>query len=92
MSVIGSARSWGEDNTLQALAYWGAAGMVQALVRLVPLGQSAGQRILHQLQPVSQKAMACAREMALEDMGSMMPLWDIAAMRHQALYSRLYRS
>ncbi len=92
LSVIGAMRGWGEDGSLQGLAYWSTAGMVQSLVRLVPLGQSAGQRILHQLGAAAHSAVARAQALQLEDMGSTMPLWDIAAMRHQDLYSRLYRS
>lgn len=92
VSLIGLVRGWGETATLAGYAYFSVSGMVQALVRLIPLGQSSGQRLLHTLRPVAMAALDTVHGKSLEDMGSRMPLWEVAAMRHLVLYSRLFRS
>jgi urease accessory protein len=61
-------------------------------VRLVPLGQRAGQRVLAALEaPVAQTA-AAALAAPLEDLGGAAVLADLAAMKHETQYTRLFRS
>lgn len=67
---------------------WGWAWLenqVQAAVRLVPLGQSAGQRLLVALRPRLADALP-------DEAWSFAPRAAIAAMRHERQYSRLFRS
>jgi urease accessory protein len=73
---------------LQAIA----ANLVSAGVRLVPLGQTDGQRVLAALeQPI---AIAAARALAtpLDELGGAVFRADIASMRHETQYTRLFRS
>ena len=68
------------------------AGAVSAVVRLGPIGQTAGQKILAALLP---RVRALAREASrstLADLGGCAFRSDIAAMRHETQYSRLFRS
>jgi len=58
---------------------------VQAAVKLVPLGQSAGQRLQVALRPRLADALPSRA-------WSFAPLAAIAAMRHERLYTRLFRS
>ncbi|MDC7789071.1 urease accessory protein UreF [Rhodoplanes sp. TEM] len=69
-----------------------AANLISAGVRLVPLGQTDGQRVLAALEPVA--AAACARAAAtpLDDIGSAAFRADLASMRHETQYTRLFRS
>ena len=66
-----------------------AANLVSAGVRLIPLGQTDGQRVLAGLEPViagcAQQALACP----LDDVGSAAFRADIASMRHETQYTRL---
>ena len=68
------------------------ANLVSAVVRLGPIGQTDGQNILAALLP---RLRALAREAAsssLADLGGCAFRSDIASMRHETQYSRLFRS
>jgi urease accessory protein len=69
-----------------------AANLVSAAVRLVPLGQTDGQRALADLEPVILAAAAAAIERPLAEIGSATPMVEWASMRHETQYTRLFRS
>jgi urease accessory protein len=73
---------------LQALA----ANWISAGVRLIPLGQTDGQRVTAFLEPVVAEAARRALAATLDDAGSAVFRADIAAMRHETQYTRLFRS
>jgi urease accessory protein len=68
-------------------ANWISAGM-----RLIPLGQTDGQRVLAALEPVVASAAERAPSTALDDVGSAAFRADIASMHHETQYTRLFRS
>ena len=76
------------DGYLQAFA----ANLVSAGVRLIPLGQTGGQRVLAALESVVRATAARALAAALEDVGSASFRADLASMRHETQYTRLFRS
>ena len=69
-----------------------ASNLVSAGLRLIPLGQTDGQRVLAGLEPViagcAQEALACP----LDEVGGAAFRADIASMRHETQYTRLFRS
>jgi urease accessory protein len=69
-----------------------AEGQIGAALRLLPLGQSAGQRILSSALPVIERCVA--RSLALEDheIGNFTPGLALLSARHETQYSRLFRS
>jgi len=69
-----------------------AANIVSAGVRLVPLGQTDGQRITSELMPLCASTAAGALEASLEEIGGIAFRSDLAAMYHETQYTRLYRS
>jgi urease accessory protein len=73
---------------LQALA----ANWVSAGVRLIPLGQTDGQRVLAALEPVIAATAQRAPDIALDDIGSAAFRADLAGTRHETQYTRLFRS
>lgn len=68
------------------------ANLIHAGIRLIPLGQTDGQRILTALQPLCSDIAAEAETAPLDEIGTAMVLTDIASARHEALYSRIFRS
>ena len=82
----------GVGDTLQAYAWAWAETQVLAAVKLVPLGQRAGQRILHQLIPILSDGAACAMTLADEDIGISGVMQAFASARHETQYTRLFRS
>ena len=73
---------------LQALA----ANWISAGVRLIPLGQTDGQRVLAALEPVIAAAATRALATPLEEVGGDALRADLASMRHEIQYTRLFRS
>jgi urease accessory protein len=69
-----------------------AANLVSAGVRLIPLGQSDGQRVLAALEDVVAASAARAQTIGLDEVGGAALRADLASMRHEAQYTRLFRS
>lgn len=69
-----------------------AANLISAAVRLVPLGQTDGQRCLAALMPLCLSVAAEARGATLDDIGGCAIGSDIAAMRHETLETRIFRT
>jgi urease accessory protein len=69
-----------------------AASLVSAGVRLIPLGQTDGLRVLARLEPLLAKVVAQALATPLAEVGSASILLEIASMRHETQYTRLFRS
>ena len=76
----------------QAFTQAFAAALVSAGVRLIPLGQTDGLRVLARLEPLLAKVVAQALATPLAAVGSASILLDIASMRHETQYTRLFRS
>lgn len=66
--------------------------LIAVAVRLVPLGQSKGLEVMRDLMPVISKAAERALAASLDDLGSSTLLSDIASMKHETQYSRVFRS
>ena len=77
---------------LQAFLHGLVSNLVTAGVRLIPLGQTDGQRVLAALETEIARTVERALAIALEDIGSATVRADIAAMRHETQHTRLFRS
>ena len=69
-----------------------AANLVSAGVRLVPLGQTDGQRAIACLEAVVTRAAATALDADLDALATSAPLLDLMSMKHETQYTRLFRS
>jgi urease accessory protein len=78
--------------SLEAFILAFAANMVSAAVRLGPIGQTDGQRILAALLQDTRRVVVDATAATLDDLGGCAWRSDIAAMKHETQYSRLFRS
>lgn len=77
---------------LQTYAWAWAENQVLAAVKLVPLGQSAGQRMLHALNPRLGALAGRAGDFADSDIGISTVSQALASARHETQYTRLFRS
>jgi urease accessory protein len=68
------------------------ANLISAGVRLIPLGQTGGQRVLAALQPIIDASVERALATPLHDVGSAAFRADLASMRHETQYTRLFRT
>jgi urease accessory protein len=69
-----------------------AANLVSAGVRLIPLGHTDGQIALTRLEDPVSKAAVAGLARGLDDLGGAAVMADIAAMKHETQYTRLFRS
>jgi urease accessory protein len=80
------------EPALHAFLHAVAANLISAGVRLVPLGQSDGQRVLAALEPVVEATAQRALITPLDDVGSAAMRADLASLLHETQYTRLFRS
>lgn len=85
-----AAAGWSKKHTIAAFLYQTATGFIAAAMKLIPLGQREGQRLLgNWLEVVQRVSHNAAHQRVLR---SWSPVQDIYAMRHSRLESRLFRS
>lgn len=76
------------DTYLAALAQ----NLVSAGIRLAPIGQSAGQRVVAALLPALRQVASEAEAASPDDLGSPCFRADLGSFRHETQYSRIFRS
>lgn len=89
-----TAAHWQIDPTTAVLGYlqsW-ATNLVNAAVKLIPLGQTSGQQTLLQLYPTLAQATKTVLGLADADLESSSWGLSLASMQHETLYTRLFRS
>lgn len=82
----------GPQETALAYAWAWAENQVIAAVKLLPLGQSDGQRVLEAIRVQIPSLAATALATGDEDIGSAAPLAVMASAWHETQYTRLFRS
>jgi urease accessory protein len=80
------------ETALIGYAFTWAEALTSAAVRLIPLGQSAGQRLLAAAGAAIPAAVDEALALGDEDIGAAAPGQAIASAWHETLYTRLFRS
>jgi urease accessory protein len=92
VGIACAGHSIGCEAALRAFLHALTANWISAGVRLIPLGQTDGQRLLAALEPVVAATATRALKTSLDDVGSAALRADIAGMRHETQYTRLFRS
>jgi urease accessory protein len=91
-ALAASQTDAGVRDCLLAYAFGWAENMVQAALKSLPLGQSAGQRILARLSREIPLAVEAAMALADDERQSFSPMLAILSSQHEIQYSRLFRS
>jgi urease accessory protein len=81
-----------KDQALAAYLQGFCSALVSVAVRLVPLGQTSGLRVLRNLAPLISTIASCAATATLDDLGSNCIAAEIAAMKHETLEPRIFRT
>lgn len=92
MGMVLGACGWPSRMTVVAYLYQAVTGWISAALRLLPIGQREGQRLIHSLLPLVNQLSQEVEGLGLEEMASWAPLHEIQAMRHARLEVRLFRS
>jgi urease accessory protein len=82
----------GRDEAMRRFLYAQASAAVTNCVKLVPLSQTEGQRLLYRSGELQEQALALLQRLTQEDLGRTLPGYDLRSMQHERLYSRLYMS
>lgn len=80
------------EDTLAAFYYNTLNGIVTNCAKTVPISQTAGQKILFDLQPLITKLVSKQKDMEEEFLGLCCIGQEIKCMQHEKLYTRIYIS
>jgi urease accessory protein len=92
VGAMAGAHGIDEDTTASAYLQAFTSNLISAAVRLVPLGQTTGLQTLVALEPVILATVAATEYATIDDLGGCAFRSDLAAMRHETQYTRLFRS
>ena len=92
VGLVAAAHGIPLQPTLHAFLHAVVSNWISAGSRLIPLGQTDSQRVLATLEAVVAATAERARCAALDDLGSATFRADLAGLRHETQYTRLFRS
>lgn len=92
VGVVSAAHGIPLAPSLHAFLHALVSNWISAGARLIPLGQTDSQRVLAALEPVVTTTASRALGATLDDLGSATFRADLASMRHETQYTRLFRS
>ena len=92
VGLVSAAHGVPLSATMHGFFHAVVSNWISAGARLVPLGQTDSQRVLAALEPVVVTTGHRAMAASLDDLGGATFRSDIASMRHETQYTRLFRS
>ena len=92
VGVVSAAHTIPLASTMQAFLHALTSNWISAGARLIPLGQTDSQRVLALLEPVVVSTAKRALKASLDHLGGATFRADLASMRHETQYTRLFRS
>src|SRR5579872_5162001 len=92
VGIVSAAHKVPLASVIHAFLHALASNWISAGARLVPLGQTDSQRLLALLEPVVADSARRALAASIADLGSATFRADLASMRHETQYTRLFRS
>jgi urease accessory protein len=92
VGLVGAAHEIPLAPTMHAFLHALTSNWISSGARLIPLGQTDSQRVLALLEPAVVATAGRALDASLDDLGSATFRADLASMRHETQYTRLFRS
>jgi urease accessory protein len=92
VGIVSAAHTIPLEPALRAFFHAVVSNWISAGARLIPLGQTDSQRVLADLEPVVASTAKRALAASLDDLGSATFRADLASLRHETQYTRLFRS
>jgi len=92
VGLVSAAHAIPQEPALHAFLHAVVSNWISAASRLVPLGQTDSQRVLAQLEGEATATARRALAAGLDDLGSTTFRADLASLRHETQYTRLFRS
>jgi urease accessory protein len=92
LALVSAAHTIPLAPTMHAFLHALTSNWISAAARLIPLGQTDSQRVLASLEPIVVSTAKRALAASLDQLGSATFRADLASMRHETQYTRLFRS
>jgi len=92
IGILAAAQDVPEDDAAIAFLHAATANFCSAAIRLIPLGQAAGLRAQAALEPAILATAGASKTATLDELGTASWASDIASMRHEIQYTRLFRT
>ena len=92
VGLVSAAHAIPLQPALHAFLHAVVSNWISAGARLIPLGQTDSQRVLAELEPDVAATGKRAANATLDDLGSATFRADLASLRHETQYTRLFRS
>ena len=92
VGLVSAAHAIPRHPAMHAFLHALVSNWISAGARLIPLGQTDSQRVLAALEPVVVSTAQRAQEFSLDDLASATFRADLASLRHETQYTRLFRS
>jgi len=92
VGLVGAAHHVPQAPLVHAFLHALTSNWISAGARLIPLGQTDSQRLLARLEGIVAATAKRALSASLDDLGSATFRADLAGMRHETQYTRLFRS
>jgi urease accessory protein len=92
VGVLAAAHHVPAHDAVLAYLHGFASAQISAAMRLGLLGQAGGMRVQHDLEDVILQVADETDGLGLDDCGSACLMADIASMRHETQYTRLFRT
>jgi urease accessory protein len=92
VGLVSAAHGIPLEPALHAFLHAVVSNWISAGSRLIPLGQTDSQRVLARLEPDVAATATRAISASLDDLGSATLRADLASVRHETQYTRLFRS
>lgn len=80
------------DLTAQMFLLAFASNLISCATRLIPLGQTKAQHMIHQVRPLVQEIAQTQLARSLDDLSGTAFAADIVAMKHEEQYARIFRT
>ena len=81
-----------QDLILPAYLHAFCSNLISAAIRLIPIGQTEGQRIMLELYPTISDLVKTASESEIDDLNSACFFSDVSAMEHEHLQPRVFKT
>jgi urease accessory protein len=92
VGLVSAAHAIPLNPSMHAFLHAVVSNWISAGSRLIPLGQTDSQRVLARLEPAVAATAARALAATPDDLGSATFRADLASLRHETQYTRLFRS
>jgi urease accessory protein len=92
VGAIAAAQELDLESALGAFLHAFVSNQIQCAIRLGATGQNGGVALLAGMEPLILDTAKRAHLSTLDDLGASSMMADISAMRHETLYSRIFRT